>query len=170
MLSPTYLCKQLIFHYSQLKSHHFRYHSYTLKQIAGVINFYKLLEISVDWTLEYLGHIQAIIANESVGNKKLQFLYDVYIVTIIILSGLDVFNDDFANTAQIRLRLFPQSVAQLIKNQLWQPHVLKVFSYDLNDFLIQLNIFRLPSGPFTLQTIREPLRITKWLSINRWSL
>ncbi|KAF5269805.1 hypothetical protein FQR65_LT05851 [Abscondita terminalis] len=102
---------------------------FVLSRIANLLKLYRSSEGSSTWLLEYLNHVQSIIANENMMNYNLKFLCDVFIISIMVLSGYDVFLqsiDDLIHLSEDHLLMFPYSVIKLMKIQSWNENVVQV--------------------------------------------
>ncbi|KAK7868003.1 hypothetical protein R5R35_010177 [Gryllus longicercus] len=98
-------------------------HTSVLKSIASVMLSCRGNESNCPWTLELMGRIQLVVnKNESNNQQTIVFLCDVFILTVIILSGYDCLNaslEGIATTREIRLRLFPQALSTLLTYEKW---------------------------------------------------
>ncbi|KAK4884735.1 hypothetical protein RN001_001006 [Aquatica leii] len=99
---------------------------FVLLNIANLIKSYRNSECASTWLLEYLNHIQSTIANENMSNYNLQFLCDVFIISMIILSGYNVFlesTDELVRLSEYHLLMFSQSITKLMKIQYWNSNI-----------------------------------------------
>uniref|UniRef100_A0A1Y1MEH0 DUF3730 domain-containing protein n=1 Tax=Photinus pyralis TaxID=7054 RepID=A0A1Y1MEH0_PHOPY len=98
---------------------------FVLIHIGRLMENFRNSDLSSTWILEYIGYVQTSIANESSSNYNLQFLCNVLIIIVIILSGHNVFTtlEELIKSQETYLNLFPQSLAKLIKLPYWKDSV-----------------------------------------------
>ncbi|KAF2896131.1 hypothetical protein ILUMI_10044 [Ignelater luminosus] len=98
-------------------------HDYVLRNIMEVMKFYRNSDFACSWILELLGHIQSTIANENTNRYRIQFLCDVYTLSVVVLAGQDIFilsQDDLIVVPEHRLQFFPYSLVSLLEHPNWK--------------------------------------------------
>lgn len=90
---------------------------------------YRSSDFACSWILELLGHIQSTIANETTSHYQIQFLCDVFALSVVVLAGQDIFilsQDDLIVVPEHRLQLFPFSIVSLLECPNWKSRYVQV--------------------------------------------
>ncbi|KAF5291371.1 hypothetical protein FQA39_LY03522 [Lamprigera yunnana] len=110
-------------------------HNFVLNSIASLMQSYRSSNVASAWVLEYLNNIQTTVANENMINYNLQFLCNVFIVMMVVLSGHDVFlesSQNFSIGFENCSNLFPQSVTKLMKLEHWNSNIIQIAEWLLH--------------------------------------
>ncbi|XP_023716355.1 focadhesin isoform X3 [Cryptotermes secundus] len=105
-----------------------------LQNIASVMTCVQQHETNSRWLMELLGQIENAVKKktESDNQQALVFLCDVFLLTVIILSGCDCFVptlDSITSSRENRLLLFPQALLTLLAKEQWKAVALQVMEW-----------------------------------------
>ncbi|KAK2581624.1 hypothetical protein KPH14_002126 [Odynerus spinipes] len=100
---------------------------YLLQEVQRVQTEVRSKMYTSDWVLDFINCIRAFIPEVSSSKNKIVFYCDVFIISIICLSGMDSLITDvhsITSSQHVRARLFPQAIAMLADIQYWKDHVI----------------------------------------------
>lgn len=138
-------CKVIQIHYCSLinQDYYFSYINYIFENIIILMEARRNTNLITDWIIELLAHIQSTIANENISRRYIEFLCDIFIISMVTLAGQDLYllSNQLTNVSEHHFQRFPQSVAALIKMEYWQEHTTQVctFLITFRTFLSKLH-------------------------------
>ncbi|EFN80200.1 Uncharacterized protein KIAA1797 [Harpegnathos saltator] len=96
---------------------------YFLEGIQKVMAEVRSEKYCVDWVLDFMSRIDALILESPDEKDKILFYCDTLFISIICLSGIDCLlpeKESLSASQDLRIRLFPQATFILVDKQIWK--------------------------------------------------
>ncbi|KAI4503769.1 hypothetical protein M0802_001172 [Mischocyttarus mexicanus] len=100
---------------------------YLLQEIQRVQTEVRSKIYTVDWAMDFINRIQALIPEISESNQQIIFYCDIFFISIIYLSGMDCIimdTNSIISSQHVRARLFPQAIARLADLHHWKDQMI----------------------------------------------
>ncbi|KAJ4448220.1 hypothetical protein ANN_10234, partial [Periplaneta americana] len=100
-------------------------HTSVLHIIVEVLSCVRKHDSNCRWTMELLGQIENVLnrPGDTDNQQALMFLYDIFVLTVVVVSGQDCFApslESITASRENRLQLFPQALVRLLIREPWR--------------------------------------------------